>query len=65
MSEHPSNITRHFDPAVILAYDLLSAHVAAGNAETAALANALEDLTKVFNTHRALTDSCPEPQSRK
>lgn len=65
MSEHPSDITKHFDPAVTLAYDLLSAHVAAGNAETAALAKALEDLANVFNKHKVPADSGSEPQSRK
>ena len=65
MSEHSSNTIKQFEPAVILAYDLLSAHVAAGNAETAALAKALEDLTMVFNKHRAVTSSAPEPQSHK
>ena len=65
MSEHPSDITKHFDPAIILAYTLLSAHVAAGNAETSALAKALEDLTKIFNKHKVSADSGLSPQSHK
>ncbi len=65
MSELSSNITKNFDPAVIMAYQLLAEHVASGNAVTADLAKALADLTEVFSKHKVLTDSAPAPQPHR
>lgn len=42
----------HFDPAVIMAYSLLIAHVQTENVDTAMLPRVLDELAEVFKKHQ-------------
>ncbi|SBW07069.1 hypothetical protein KM92DES2_12283 [uncultured Desulfovibrio sp.] len=63
---HKSNVDlSSYDQAFLLAYDLVAAHVQAGNAVTADIPTCLAGLTEVIRKFGNPADSRPQPEPHK
>lgn len=64
MSKKYSIEMSRYDQSFILAYDLLTEHIKAGNAVTSDIATCLAELARVIKMHEKETDESPEEGRR-